>query len=453
MNAIVAVTALLLGGVVPKMNIWGPRSLKSYYADRNLEYNIASFGVVPYGRTIYGTVVKAHPLDACTPLADFALDPESPGPAIALVERGSCHFAQKVLNAQLAGAVLVLIGDSITESVDQVILYEGNEELVKKITIPSLLVSKREAENFLNVLNSPTPTEPITLAVDFVLTARRSTSRMKLFLQIDSAASFEALTAASAYSKALGEQMQLLLFYRLYDSAPTDADHTVVCRKGKTRFCITQDSPVPQEGLSEETVRHLCLLHTSPKDFTAFGREFRRGCFDGQGAPVSDLAQCSASTMKSLLHASTVQQVDSCLEGPKADVVIENNLDSTRWDVLDISPLIYINDFLYKGNGGDFENVMSAFCSSFEHMPAACELANRFDSYSALRAVPLSRFVFLTLLLATLGVGLCVSLFYFVYHRRIKATYDSELSTRVARAISKYVSRGGDSYAEFKQSV
>ena len=127
---VVAVLSLLLTSAGASINIWGPRSLKSYYTTRSLEYSVANFGFVPYGRTVYGTVVKAHPIDACSPLVDFNPDQDAPGPLIALVERGSCHFAQKVLNAQRAGASMVFIGDSREENVEQIILFEDNRELI-----------------------------------------------------------------------------------------------------------------------------------------------------------------------------------------------------------------------------------------------------------------------------------------------------------------------------------
>lgn len=432
------------------INIWGPRSLKSYYTTRSLEYSVANFGFVPYGRTVYGTVVKAHPIDACTPLMDFALEQDSPGPLIALVERGTCHFAQKVLNAQRAGASMVLIGDSLEEDVEQIILYENNRELVNEIAIPSLLIPKRDAENFLNVIDSASIAEPITLAVDFALTPARHTSRMRLFLQVDSAVSFDALLAASLRAPEFGGQMKLQTFYKIFDRG-TREQGAKSCLKGK--YCVVQESEGPQEGLAEATQRQLCLLHGAPKQFAEFARTFRADCFNAAEDPVPGLAQCSALAMDKALPKEAAKQVEECAAGEKGLKLLKANVESTSWDVLSISPLVYINDHLYRGSGGDSEHLMVAFCASFERAPAVCERIGRFEEYKALRALPLSKFVFLCSLIALFVMAWAVSAFYFIYREKMKATYNDELNTRVARAIGKYMNRGADSYAEFRHVV
>lgn len=48
-----------------KIHIWEPKSLKNIYSKKDLNFVIMNFGEVPYGHTIYGTVFKADPYDAC----------------------------------------------------------------------------------------------------------------------------------------------------------------------------------------------------------------------------------------------------------------------------------------------------------------------------------------------------------------------------------------------------
>lgn len=432
------------------INIWGPRSLKSYYTTRTLDSSIANFGVVPYGRTIYGTVVKAHPIDACTPLMDFNLDSENPGPLIALIERGTCHFAQKVLNAQRAGAAMVLIGDSTEENVEQIILFENNHELVSEITIPSLLIPKKDAENFLNVINSPSIAEPVTLAVDFSLTPSHRNSRMKLFLQVDSAASFDALIAASGYAEQFGAQMKLQVFYKVFKANSRESGPRS-CVRGE--YCVVQESAGAQADLIDAAQRQLCLLRESPKQFADFARAFRADCFDATDAPVPALAKCSSRAMSRSLPAEGLTQVEACATGEGGLKLLKANLEGSHWDLLSISPLIYINDHLYRGASVDPEHLMTAFCGSFERAPAACERIGRFEEYKALRALPLRKFIFLCSLVALFIAAWAVSAFYFIYREKMKAVYATELNGRVARAISKYMNRGADGYAEFRHAV
>jgi hypothetical protein len=71
----------------------------------------ASFGPAPSEAGIAGDIVVANdgsaaPTEACDPLVGF------PAGAIALVDRGTCGFVQKVSNAQAAGAAAVIVANN-----------------------------------------------------------------------------------------------------------------------------------------------------------------------------------------------------------------------------------------------------------------------------------------------------------------------------------------------------
>jgi len=80
------------------IHIWEPNSLKKHYQTEIFSYVIMNFGLVPYGHTIYGTVFKANPYDACDELQPLPWD-HSLGVLIVMVHRNGCNFADKVLNA------------------------------------------------------------------------------------------------------------------------------------------------------------------------------------------------------------------------------------------------------------------------------------------------------------------------------------------------------------------
>lgn len=63
----------------------------------------ANFG--PAVGALFGQVVLADPAQACSP-------PGNVSGVVALVDRGSCTFHQKVLNAQAGGAIAVIVGDT-----------------------------------------------------------------------------------------------------------------------------------------------------------------------------------------------------------------------------------------------------------------------------------------------------------------------------------------------------
>lgn len=94
----------------------------------------ATFGPAPTATGIAGAVVlvsdgSANPTQGCGPLVGF------PAGAIALVDRGTCTFVQKTSNAQAAGAVAVIVVNSVA---GDPITMGGTDPT---ITIPAVMVS------------------------------------------------------------------------------------------------------------------------------------------------------------------------------------------------------------------------------------------------------------------------------------------------------------------------
>ena len=56
---------LLVTYTMANIHIWEPKSLRNIYNNRDFPYTIMNFGNVPYGHSVYGTVFKASPYDAC----------------------------------------------------------------------------------------------------------------------------------------------------------------------------------------------------------------------------------------------------------------------------------------------------------------------------------------------------------------------------------------------------
>jgi hypothetical protein len=75
-------------------------------------------------------------LDACSPLTNAA----AVAGRIALVQRGTCTFALKVLNAQTAGAIAVVIYDNVLNA--PLARMAGVPGIDESITIPSIRISR-----------------------------------------------------------------------------------------------------------------------------------------------------------------------------------------------------------------------------------------------------------------------------------------------------------------------
>jgi len=106
----------------------------------------ASFGpLLLGGQTVTGDLKIATPDDACTALAAGSMTGK-----IGIAKRGTCSFATKVKNMQLAGALGGIIYDP--NNVDPISM--GGDNAVTGITIPSIMMGKTEGEYIVNQINT-----------------------------------------------------------------------------------------------------------------------------------------------------------------------------------------------------------------------------------------------------------------------------------------------------------
>jgi E3 ubiquitin-protein ligase RNF13 len=80
-----------------------------------MDVTLANFGYVPYGKNLIGNVHLAEPIEACGPLKPMNVSLGNDPSPILLVKRGGCTFVSKAHYAQLIGAKLVMIVDTIEE--------------------------------------------------------------------------------------------------------------------------------------------------------------------------------------------------------------------------------------------------------------------------------------------------------------------------------------------------
>ena len=100
------------------------------------DYIIATASFGPKDTLITDTLVLADPVLACEPLTNAA---DITG-QIAMIDRGTCTFVQKVLQAQNAGAVAAIICNNQTNGV---FAMGGNDP---NIVIPSVMLSKTDCD-------------------------------------------------------------------------------------------------------------------------------------------------------------------------------------------------------------------------------------------------------------------------------------------------------------------
>lgn len=118
----------------------------------------ASFGsLLLGGQTVTGDLNIAVPDNACTALAAGSMAGK-----IGVAKRGTCTFATKVKNMQLAGALGGIIYDP--NNVDPIPM--GKDDTVTGITIPSIMMGKTEGEYLVSQVNTGSAVN-ITLNFDY----------------------------------------------------------------------------------------------------------------------------------------------------------------------------------------------------------------------------------------------------------------------------------------------
>ena len=430
------------------INIWEPASLKNLYKTKTLEYTIANFGTVPYGHSLYGTVFKATPLDACTELSPLKWD-KNYGTLIVYVERGNCHFAQKVLMAQKIGAGLVIIGDTNNEDVEKLLAVEKTAKLMERIHIPSIIISKDDADNFRNLLlNQQNNQHMITLAIHFPLIKAYDVANIKMILQVDDLRSYDAIINLSKYRKAFEKNMSLTIHYKVFKNIPL-AREDINCLEGENTYCVLSSNAANKnKNLLRETLRQMCLVEDEYSAFVSYIKYARTSCFDSKGDIVDDFAECMDSAYLKAVNQKIREEKETCndIKSDKAIQLLDSNDDNIKYYLINYSPIVFINGYIYKGNYDDSSHLMEAFCGSFEIAPASCSQLDVFQQYKDFSSSSIFRFMILTVT-AILVVGLAIiAIFYFFYRKRLSSNFNTELNSKINQAMTKYYGDKDDDY-------
>ena len=127
----------------------------------------AAFGAVIYvgGPLWSGNLVLMSPSNGCT----SAQNPSFLASSIALIQRGTCEFGTKVLNAQLAGAIAAIIYNNAGSSTT-LVMSGGSDGWA--VTIPAAMISQLNGQALLSMLRLAS----VMLTFPFDATAGRETS-------------------------------------------------------------------------------------------------------------------------------------------------------------------------------------------------------------------------------------------------------------------------------------
>ncbi|XP_022978954.1 vacuolar-sorting receptor 6-like [Cucurbita maxima] len=368
------------------VSVLSPTSLKSKH-----DAAIANFGIPDYGGFIVGSVFYPQKgTFGCLPFdGDKPFKSKTSRPIILLLDRGDCYFALKVWNAQQAGAAVVLVMDSIEESLITMDSPEDSTEAdsyIEKIQIPSAFIEKSLGTSLKEAVRNG---EDVIIRLDWRESVPHPDNRVEYEFWTNSndecgsrcneQMNFVKSFKGHAQILEKGGYTQFTPHYITW-YCPEAFRFSSQCKSqciNRGRYCAPdpeQDFGVGYEGkdVVYENLRQLCVHRVSNETNRSwvwwdFVTDFHVRC------SMKDKRyskQCAEDVLKSL--NLPVDKINECMGDPEADVEnkvlkVEQEMqigNGARGDVT-ILPTLVINEVQYRGKL-DRTAVLKAICSGFK---------------------------------------------------------------------------------------
>lgn len=443
----IQILLLLIAIARPGIHIWEPKQLKNMYASKQIDYTIMNFGAVPYGHTIYGTVFIASPYNACSELSPLKWE-KNYGTLILLVERGGgCNFSEKVINAQNIGAGFVMIADNNEEDVHKIFPIERSKELLDKVHIAAVLITKHDADAIRDVIVAEQAkpegmSSPVELAIFFDLVKTNSKASLKFILQVDDFRSYDLLIN---YARAVGSIrnfIKLAIHFKVFINAAQFLDKDDCLSSGTNSYCVFKSfgNNKTDLGLVNETIRQLCLSTVDTTSLITYVTAVRQKCFDAKGSVLDAFKTCTQEVYEKTFSVAFRNKLTHCNEpgSPENQKAMAKNHDEVKYLLINYSPLIFINGAYYKGNYEDVNHLLESVCNAFDNSPAPCARLESFQSTYDLNSWHFFRFIVKSLIFACFIALAALITHYFLYRRKIKRIIEFELNDKINEALEKH---------------
>ncbi|CAK70612.1 unnamed protein product (macronuclear) [Paramecium tetraurelia] len=438
-GAILISVELTLG----KLTVIAPQELKQELDQRSgdIQYSIANFGNIPWGRRLSGTLDIANPLEACTELNQTVKS------HFVLIKRGNCSFVKKVRQAQNAGYQLAIIEDDKGELNHTITMFDDGTGY--GLQIPSIFISKQDGEiltKYLRMPKSNLETEQIQLLIKFDV--RKKNNVTALFaLNITSEETYKFLREFQPYYQKLkNEQIQYIVMYPLYQIVP-NPDKPI-----EYQNCISYGKYCSRDpdgsGIAtgrmvvEEILRQLCIFEQNSEKWLAYMISFRDNCTSAQ-----QYESCSPLVQEEV--GINQQKVEKCIRDQqeshsfsiknetsnyKQHNILENQLYLWQASGVQQLPGIIINqqDYLGQITGA---NVFLDICYSFTTTPASC--GEYIDGQTKQQDSSSNLYL-------TIGIIIFVMLIFFillfcVYTRLIQKEFKESSQAQVNEMVTQYI--------------
>jgi len=368
----------------------------------DIDYGLAPFGKLEYGREFYGLLVYEKS-DGCSPFRITTASSETEFPYAVLIKSGNCNINLKVSNAENAGAKLVIIESESQMSLDD-FAANANDSLSMKINIPALTVSQSVGESLQKLMLK---TGDVILKFTYPI-PKSNTVEVNVALNL--------------------ADDKFISFFKELDTYLEEFEDKITLR-----FELFREKAGDMEKAEIEAMLN-CL---NVSEATMALSEFRNACI----AQKTVTFECFKKQLESL-EKPRLQQLETCYqkEAPRMAEI------ESQMKILTPASrsFILLNRMIFRGTL-KAQNVFEAICSAFVTSPDVClYLDNKFTLNQDFRSIrdksSQNKFWIIILNIVVLVVLLCVAALamILIFGKIYQRILNENVSEMVRNSINNY---------------
>ncbi|EAS05189.2 vacuolar sorting receptor (macronuclear) [Tetrahymena thermophila SB210] len=410
--------------------------------DAVIDCELANFGSVQYGTRIVGEAHISEPYDACDKAAVQQGEKEFSRIPFLLVERGNCAFADKVYNAQEAGAQIVIIVDNGQQRGNVIMIDNGHGS---NVHITSVFITKEYGDIIKEYIKNQ---KNVMLSLELVQ-KRLNHSSVRLWLDLSSPYSNKLVhTLLPVRQRIAKNDIKIYPSFDITKKVENINKKDSNCMTfSRVQYCAP-DPDLPQgDGIAQknnvasgadvvgEAIRQLCIRDQSEEAWFNYYNEFGTYCYF---APY-DYKKCAEGSVKKVSNLD-LDQYKKCTEDETKifsllDVQNQNNQDYNIFEW----PAVTINDMLYRGNL-EGEYIGEAICNSLYQIDEACtQLIDPNYVGPNQESSSSSSSLFWTLVLVAIGFTIAFFITAYVFKRIARREVSQDVSQKVNQMVSQYI--------------
>ena len=383
-----------------------PDELSNVFLNSDIEAVYGEFGQIDLGFEAVGSIwimprdltsKNDLPSDyACKPLTNIKILKDNYNFAdfnIILVEKGPCSYPQMAMQAENAGADMVIIVNDQPGSISKY-KVTNDDGRGHEVSIPVALISYNDGKAIIDYKINHVK-ENVYLSVEIGLNQRK-TVQVDLFTNIQDFDTFTFLGTFKSYYELLGNYIDMNIYYLtpkydglLYTQKAQDClKNGLYCLKGNLDSNNLSKKRVSGLDLIYESLFHQCIFTKSKKSYFNFIEQYSNMCINtnlyGEFCGLSlfnkgmkeIIMDCVFNSFGNNDYTSKWEKPD-VIKGKLAGIndnvntiLVNNRLKESQFKV-NSYPDIYINDIKYTERLSSMY-LFDAICDAFSQKPKPC---------------------------------------------------------------------------------